>query len=52
MSQQLRKAIEKAKEYYIQKLIESGVYKNTDHELYQLTLSEMISLFKKHKASK
>jgi hypothetical protein len=52
MSQQLRKAIEKAKEYYIQRLIETGIYKDSDPELYELTLSEMISLFKKHNSSK
>ncbi|MFD2444952.1 Fur-regulated basic protein FbpA [Bacillus sp. CGMCC 1.16607] len=52
MSNELRKAIEKAKKYYKQKLVDAGVYKSTDPELHGLTLSDMIQLYQKHKASK
>jgi hypothetical protein len=43
----LRQAIEKAKEYYIQKLLEVGIYKRSDRQLYQLTLTEMQRLCEK-----
>ncbi|WP_442598346.1 Fur-regulated basic protein FbpA [Neobacillus sp. D3-1R] len=52
MSNQLRQAVEKAREYYIEKLIEAGVYKHSEQQLYELTLSEMKQLYKKYRAVK
>jgi hypothetical protein len=47
MANQLRQAMEKARAYYIGKLLEVGIYKHSDHQLYQLTLSEMKNIYKK-----
>jgi hypothetical protein len=47
MANQMRNALDKAREYYIQKLLELGVYKHSDHQLYHLTLTEMADLYKK-----
>ncbi|HYK71996.1 MAG TPA: Fur-regulated basic protein FbpA [Pseudoneobacillus sp.] len=51
MSHQLRQAIEKAREYYIEKLLEVGVYKLSEHQLYELTLSELESIYKNYRIS-
>ena len=48
MGSQIRQALEKAKKYYIQKLLDLGVYKPTDEQLYKLTLTEMEAIYKKH----
>lgn len=48
MANQLRQAMEQAKAYYIGKLLEVGVFKHSDVQLYQLTLSEMKSIYKKY----
>jgi hypothetical protein len=47
MADQMRYALEKAKEFYIQKLLNLGIYKQTDLQLYQLTLTEMEAIYKK-----
>ncbi|XJZ27847.1 Fur-regulated basic protein FbpA [Bacillota bacterium Lsc_1132] len=46
MSKQLRTAIEKAKKYYIGKIIASGLY-NSEHELSSFTLSELEIIYQK-----
>jgi hypothetical protein len=47
VADQMRNALDKAREYYIQKLLELGVYKHSDNQLYQLTLTEMAAIYKK-----
>lgn len=44
MSNQLRAAIEKAKKYYIKKIIAAGLY-DSDRELSHLTLSELERIY-------
>ncbi|HET7629649.1 MAG TPA: Fur-regulated basic protein FbpA [Bacillales bacterium] len=41
MSQQLRKAVERKKQTYIQRLLDAGIYKSGNCQLYELTLSEL-----------
>jgi hypothetical protein len=41
MSQQLRSGIQKLRKYYIERLLKSGIYQESDQELYDLTLSEL-----------
>ncbi len=48
MSKQLRDAIEKARSYYIQKLLEHGVYTSEDDRIHQLTLTELAMAYKRH----
>ncbi|MEH7011645.1 Fur-regulated basic protein FbpA [Neobacillus niacini] len=43
----MRKGVETLKLFYINRLIESGFYNASDHELHSLTLSELQSIFKK-----
>ncbi|WP_085524509.1 Fur-regulated basic protein FbpA [Tuberibacillus sp. Marseille-P3662] len=45
MGTQLREAIEKKKQFYIDRLLHLGVYK-TNHQLYELTLSELEQLYR------
>ncbi|WP_419954193.1 Fur-regulated basic protein FbpA [Neobacillus niacini] len=47
MKNQLRKGIETLKLFYINRLIESGLYNASDDELHSLTLSELQTIFKK-----
>jgi len=47
MSNQLRKGVETLRLFYINRLIESGLYKDSDNELISLTLSELQYIFKK-----
>jgi hypothetical protein len=47
MKNHLRDAVEKMREYYIQRLIESGVYNQEDEDLYKLTLTELKSIVNK-----
>jgi hypothetical protein len=47
LSNQLRKGVETLKLFYINRLIESGLYDASEHELYSLTLSELDNIFKK-----
>ncbi|MBN8235880.1 Fur-regulated basic protein FbpA [Halobacillus kuroshimensis] len=44
MSHHLRAAVDQMKEYYIQKLIEAGIYQAADEILYTLTLTELETL--------
>lgn len=48
MSYQLRTAIAEMKQYYIEKLLQAGVFKETDRQLYSFTLSELESLCRKY----
>jgi hypothetical protein len=41
MSNQLREAVTRKKQDYITKLLEAGIYKASDRQLYELTLSEL-----------
>lgn len=52
MSNQLRQAIEKARQYYITKLVEAGVFNYSEQQLYKLTLTELEDIYKNYKASK
>lgn len=47
MANQLRKGVERLKLFYITKLIQTGHYNASDHELYTLTLSELEKLYKR-----
>ncbi|WP_209121646.1 Fur-regulated basic protein FbpA [Alkalihalobacillus sp. BA299] len=47
MSNQLREAVGKMKKYYIQQLIDSGVFDSSYKELDSLTLTELEILVKK-----
>ncbi len=46
MANFLREAVEKKKQMYIQKLLNAGVYKVSDRQLYDLTLSELETIYK------
>ncbi|MBF0705858.1 MULTISPECIES: Fur-regulated basic protein FbpA [Bacillales] len=43
---QLRKALEQRRNYYISKLIEAGAYSTADHHLYQCTLTDLQKEYK------
>ncbi|WP_026573117.1 Fur-regulated basic protein FbpA [Bacillus sp. UNC438CL73TsuS30] len=47
MSTHIQKGIETLKKYYIHKLMESCLYKDSEDELYSLTLSELELILKK-----
>lgn len=47
MTNRLRKGVETLKLFYINRLIESGLYQASDLSLHSLTLSELQSIFKK-----
>jgi hypothetical protein len=52
LSIQLRTAIEKVRQCYIEKLLEAGIFKGADRQLYHLTLSELASMARKISAEK
>lgn len=41
MTNQLRQAVEDRKQFYIQKLLNAGIFKRANRQLYELTLSEL-----------
>lgn len=47
MSKQLRIAVEKRKNYIINYLIKSGIYKKNERHLFELTLTDLELEFKK-----
>ncbi len=47
MTHYLRDAVEKMKQHYIRKLLESGLYLTHEKFLYDLTLSELKEEYKK-----
>jgi hypothetical protein len=47
LSNQLRKGVETLKLFYINRLIESGLYNATDDDLHSRTLSELQIIFNK-----
>jgi hypothetical protein len=47
MTNQLRKGVETLKLFYINRLMESGLYNASDYDLHSLTLSELQTIFKK-----
>lgn len=47
MPNQLRRGMENLKQFYINKLVTSGIYHTSDKELYSFTLSELESIVKK-----
>ncbi|MFP7299207.1 Fur-regulated basic protein FbpA [Neobacillus niacini] len=47
MTNQLRKGVETLKLFYINRLIDSGLYNASNHNLDSLTLSELQSIFQK-----
>jgi hypothetical protein len=49
MADQMRLALERAKQYYIEKLLDLGVFKQSDEQLYKLTLTDLESIYKKHR---
>lgn len=49
MSIQLRNAIDKLRHCYIDKLLQAGVFKEGEAQLYQLTVSELENLYRKVK---
>ncbi|MDG4656244.1 Fur-regulated basic protein FbpA [Ectobacillus antri] len=48
----LRKLIENQKRFYIEKLLEAGVYKNLDDHLYEKTLSELAQVYESYQSTK
>jgi hypothetical protein len=48
MSKFLREAIEKKKQFYMKRLLEAGIYKESDLCLHQLTLSELEQIYINH----
>ena len=49
MSKQLREGIEKAKQYYISRIIQLDFYRDSAHELEHLLISELQEILKKEK---
>ncbi|MBT2697367.1 Fur-regulated basic protein FbpA [Bacillus sp. ISL-40] len=47
MATHLRKGLERLRQFYIMKLLDSGISDSSDHELYSLTFNELESLYKK-----
>ncbi|PLT34495.1 Fur-regulated basic protein FbpA [Bacillus sp. V5-8f] len=47
MSTQLRTAITELKQYYIDKLVHAGVFKQSDRQIYSFTLTELEGLCRK-----
>ncbi|WP_420490720.1 Fur-regulated basic protein FbpA [Neobacillus drentensis] len=43
----MRKGLERLRQFYIKKLLESGRSDSSDHELHSLTFNELESLYKK-----
>ncbi len=43
---QLRKALEQRRQYFISKLIEAGAYSTADHHLYHCTLTDLEKEYK------
>lgn len=41
MANQLRRAVEQKKQFYIERLLEKGIFKQNGRQLYELTLSEL-----------
>lgn len=50
MSHQFRKAVEKMRHYYIQKLLQAGAFQDSKESPHSLTLSELENLYKKYKS--
>jgi len=46
MSNIIRNPIEKRKQIYIQKLLDAGIYKVSNRQLYNLTLAELENTYK------
>ncbi|WP_082892696.1 Fur-regulated basic protein FbpA [Rossellomorea aquimaris] len=46
----LREAVERKREQFIRLLVEAGVYKESDEWVKNLTLSELVYVFNKHKS--
>ncbi|MGX6444829.1 Fur-regulated basic protein FbpA [Neobacillus sp. K501] len=47
MTNQLRKGVETLKLFYINRLMESGEFNASKHQLHSLTLSELETIFNK-----
>jgi hypothetical protein len=47
MTHHLRRGLERLKQFYIKKLLESEHSDSSDHELQSLTIRELESLYKK-----
>ncbi|MBB6452464.1 TRAP-type uncharacterized transport system substrate-binding protein [Salirhabdus euzebyi] len=47
MKNQLREAVDKVRSFYIQQLIDAGVYTDKDEEIHTLTLTELKLIFNK-----
>jgi hypothetical protein len=52
MSKFLREAVEKKKQIYMKRILEAGIYKESDLRLYQLTLSELKQIYKSYQSKK
>jgi Fur-regulated basic protein A len=52
MSKFLREAVEKKKQFYMKRLLEAGIYKESDLRLYQLTLSELKQIYQSYQSKK
>jgi hypothetical protein len=52
MSKFLREAVEKQKQIYMKRMLEAGIYKESDLRLYQLTLSELEQIYQSYQSKK
>jgi hypothetical protein len=52
MSKFLREAVEKKKQIYMKRILEAGIYKESDLRLYQLTLSELKQIYQSYQSKK
>jgi hypothetical protein len=52
LANQLRQALEKLRHYYINKLVNAGIYQATDVRLQSLTITELESIVKKSSPQK
>lgn len=45
----LREAIEKKRQYYIESLVNMGIYKNSDDRIQTMTFTELRDIYLQHK---
>ncbi|MFB9761574.1 MULTISPECIES: Fur-regulated basic protein FbpA [Bacillaceae] len=51
MSNLLRKAVERQKRFYIERLLEAGIYKKSNVHLYEMTLSDLKQVYQSYRHS-
>lgn len=48
MKNHLREAVESVKDYYVERLVDKGLFLNSDQDPYGLTLTELEYLYNKY----